>query len=95
MYLSGVLAYLEDKYGQRPWNIAGSSYDDFDDYISNSNINSFKKTNVSKNLLNALVAIRNAVIHNGGDPSKNRVANSYDIVFAENIPNLSFNGTIV
>lgn len=95
MYLSGTLTYLEDKYGTRPWNKTGSDFKNFDDYVYSCKIKSFKIKGVSTGLLEALVCIRNAVIHNGSDLSKNRDTDSYAKVLEQNIPNITLNGTIV
>ena len=95
MYLSGFIAYLEDKYCVRPWEKPGNKYSDFDDYIANCKIKSFNTIGVSKDLLDALVCIRNAVIHNGGDLSKNRDKNSYSKVISQKIPNISLKGPVI
>ena len=95
MYLSGVLSYLEDKYGQRPWNLDGESYSNFNQYIENSGIKSFQLLELSSSKIEALVCIRNAVMHNGGDLSKNRDINCFDKVHSENIPNIFFDGTVI
>ena len=95
MYLSGMLAYLEDKYGVRPWNNPGKNHGTFEDYVTNSGINSFQNLGLSSSTLEALVCIRNAVIHNGSDLSKNKDPNSLQKVTNENIPNISLNGPVV
>jgi len=95
MYLSGVLSYLEDKYGVRPWNEPGHSHVSFEDYIANSGVKSFKALGLSSAILDALVCIRNAVIHNGGDLSKNKDTKSLKKVTSANLPNISLNGSVV
>lgn len=95
MYLAGALAYLEDKYGDRPWNKPGANCGTFNDYISNSGTRSFQNANLSSSKLDALVCIRNAVIHNGGDLARNRDRNALQKVTSESIPNASLNGTII
>lgn len=95
MYLSGVVAYLEDKYGTRPWAAHGQNHLTFEDYVANSGVNSFQQLGLDSSKLEALVCIRNAVVHNGGDLSKNRDPQSLQKVVAANIPNISLQGSVV
>ena len=95
MYLSGVLAYLEDKYGVRPWNSPGSTLPDFTAYSAAESNERLRSEGISIQSLEALVCIRNAVIHNGGDLSKNNDTDSESTVRDASIPGVVLTGTIV
>ena len=93
MYLTGCLSYLEDKFGIKPWNKEGDISKEFNAYIQSSNVKSFIKLNISKSSCEALVCIRNSVVHNGGDLAKNTDKNSFMKVNDINIPNIKLDGT--
>jgi len=95
MYLAGVISYLEDKYGVKPWRKGGKDYEEFDVYIENCGIKSFQNWGVSSEKLNALVCIRNATMHNGGDLAKNDDKKCPEKVEASAIPNISLEGSTV
>jgi len=95
MYLSGVMSYLEDKYGRQPWNTNGANYTTFESYIANSGIKSFQHWMLNCQKIEALVCIRNAVVHNGGDLSKNHDQNSLNKVTIAEIPFISINNSVV
>lgn len=95
MYLAGVIAYLEDKYGFKPWQSKGKDYQTLDDYIQNCGIKSFQTWALSSSKIEALVCIRNATIHNGADLAKNRDKECLEIVKKEGIPKITINGSVV
>lgn len=95
MYLSGVISYLEDKYGKRPWSINGAHNTTFEHYITNSGVKSFQVRELNCQKLEALVCIRNAVVHNGGDLSKNHDQNSLNKVTTACIPYISIDDSKV
>ena len=95
MYLSGVMSYLEDKYGKNPWNLSGTNHSTFEDYIATSGVASFQSWALDSQKIDALVCIRNAVIHNGGDLSQNHDQHSLSKVTAANIPFITINNSVV
>lgn len=95
MYLSGVMSYLEDNYGRNPWKLNGANHSAFENYIDNSGITSFQNWGLDSQKLDALVCIRNAVVHNGGDLSQNHDQNSLSKVTAANIPFITINNSVV
>jgi hypothetical protein len=95
MYLAGVMSYLENKYGTKPWQSAGKAFELFDEYLANCQIKSFQKWSISSVKLEALVCIRNAVIHNGGDLTKNLDKKSLEKVLNADIPNISIEEGVV
>ena len=95
-YLIGVLAYLAGENGEKSWDKPGKSYKDFDEFASKTQINTnetFLSKGVSSSSLNALVCIRNAVAHNGGDLSKNIDKKSYDKVLTAKLPGVTLSST--
>jgi len=92
-YLISGLAYLEGIYGTKSWHETGAKHSDFDAFIAASP--RLAKGNISKAGLDALVCIRNALTHNGGDLSKNADPSSLAKVTAANIEGVSLNGPIV
>ena len=97
MYVSGCLAYLESTYGRAAWN-ANQNSEDFDTFLSNRPEpakTNFSNKNICKSGLEALVCIRNAVIHNNNDLSQNNDRNSLNKVTSAAIPGVSLNGSIV
>ena len=95
IFLAGSFAYLEGKYGNnpRPWNRAGVAETDFDTFVQ-SNAN-FTKSHISKNGLDALVCIRNAITHNDGDLAQNSDSSCLDRVSSAAISGVSLNGSTV
>jgi hypothetical protein len=89
MYLAGVMSYLEDKYDTRPWQNSGKDFEEFKDYIANCGIDSFQRLAISSSKLEALVCIRNAVIHNSGDLTKNLDKKSHEKVLEADIPHIT------
>ena len=97
MYLSGCLAYLESTYGRCAWKNSQNGVD-FDTFTINNPAppkTSFSNRNISKSSLDALVCIRNAVIHNNNDLSQNNDTASLAKVTAASIDGVSLNGSIV
>ena len=73
MYLAGTLAFLEGKYGKRPWEGKGSirRLDEFLADRTDTRTERLQIYGISEAGLQALVCIRNAIVHNNGDLSKN------------------------
>jgi len=97
MYLSGCLAYLESTYGRCAWNINQNGID-LDTFTTNNPAppkTSFSNRKISKASLDALVCIRNAVIHNNNDLAQNNDTASLSKVIAASIDGVSLNGSIV
>lgn len=97
-YLAGCLAFLEGEDGSFSWNKPGQSILDFDAFVAGNPPQSRKSYNsrgISKANMNALVEIRNAVTHNGGDLSLNRNSNSVAMVTAAKLPGVTLTGTVV
>lgn len=92
-YLISGLAYLEGIYGVKSWDQPGANHNDFDAFIAASP--RLNNKNISKAGLDALVCIRNALTHNGGDLSKNADPSSLAKVTAANIVGVSLNGPMV
>ena len=95
IFLAGTLSYLEGKYGDepKPWNRPGVRGTDFDAFVQN-NAN-FAKFHISKNGLDALVCIRNAVTHNDSNLAQNKDPNSLAKVNSASISGVTLNGSIV
>jgi hypothetical protein len=100
-YLIGCLAYLEGEDGKESWKIPFGCYPDFDSFAvayPAAPRPSFKSQGIHLESLQALVNIRNAVVHHDGDLAKLDRAKKADVV-AEvqkgNVPGLSLNGTVV
>jgi len=95
-YLIGVLAYLAGEDGEKSWNKPGENYNTFDEFASKTRYKTgetFLSKGISSSSLNALVCIRNAVAHNGGDLSKNKDKNSYDMVLKAKLPGIKLSST--
>jgi hypothetical protein len=90
-YLSGVIAYLEDKYGLKPWQSGGKDYETFDEYIEKCGVKSFQIWALSSSKIEALVCIRDATTHNGGDLAKSRDEEILGKVQSADIPNINLN----
>jgi len=98
MYLAGSLAFLEGRYGEKPWNGVGPNQVDFDTFLQQLEgavKERFEKARISKSGIEALVCIRNAVTHNYNDLSKNKDKNCLSKVREAAIPGVTLNGTIV
>lgn len=97
MYLAGTMAFLEGKYGTNPWQASGAAQD-LDAFLSeagNKRKEGLRKAGVSETGLKALVCIRNAVVHNDGDLSRNKDKKSAVTVCAANIPGVNVSGSVV
>lgn len=102
-YLAGTLGYLESEDGEKSWNLTGEKYKDFDTFCEENPKSrdednprpTFKERGVSKAVLEAMVCIRNAAVHNAADLSENRNKKSLDIVSAAGLPGVSLNGSVV
>jgi hypothetical protein len=88
MYLAGTLAFLEGRYGSKPWRASGSgvSLDEFLAERDDKRKEPLQSAGVCVAGLEALVCIRNAVTHNDGDLSKNTDPQSLAKVSAAAIP---------
>ena len=97
MYLAGTLAFLEGKYGTQPWQAsdAAPNLDAFLAEPGNKRKEGLRNARVSETGLKALVCIRNAVVHNDGDLSKNRDETSIVTVSTASIPGVSVSGSVV
>lgn len=97
MYLTGCLAYLEGKYGKNPWAVSKVTHTDFNEFIHQLSVKKpkFKQMKVSEEGLEALVCIRNAIVHNRGDLSLNRETGSLEKVQAASIQSVSLKGPLV
>ena len=94
MYLIGCLAYLEGKYGKKSWDSSSVSQLGFDSYVVDLTRKNIYNAGVSKNGLDALVCIRDALTHNENDLSKNRNSASFGIVSSAAIPGVALSGTV-
>ena len=91
-YLAGTLAFLEGRYGENAWSGALDSFvaAQSDDHQAN-----YAKAKVTEATCDALVCIRNAIIHNDGDLAMNRDPDSLAKVTAAALPGVHFAGTVV
>ena len=97
MYLAGTLAFLEGKYGTQPWKASASrlSLNAFLAEPGDKRREGLQKAGVSEAGLRALVCIRNAVVHNDGDLSKNTDKRSEATVQAAKLPGVTISGSMV
>lgn len=97
-YLAGSLAYLEGEDGAHSWNKPGAQFSDLDAFL-NANPpppkESYATRGFTKSRMNALAELRNAIVHNDGDLSKNKNSNSLTMVTSANFPGVSLNGSVV
>ena len=96
IFLAGTLSYLEGKYKEgktTSWKRPGVLETDFDTHVQKNE--NFKKVNISKNGLDALVCIRNAVTHNDSDLAENIDTESLEKVTSASINGVTLNGSIV
>lgn len=97
-YLAGCFAYLEGEDGACSWNKAGAQSSDFDVFVASypaSPKQSFTERGINKASMNALVHVRNAVVHNGNDLGKNTNRQSHSMVKAANFPGVLLQGSVV
>ncbi|WP_171134949.1 hypothetical protein [Ruegeria sp. HKCCD7221] len=97
-YLSGCLAYLESEKGKYSWNSKSSKHADFDEFIASLPSDSKERLSqlgICKASLNALAQVRNAVVHNDGDLSKNDKKTALQMVREVHIPGVSIEGSQV
>jgi hypothetical protein len=97
-YLAGSLAYLEGEDGAYSWNMPGTTFSDFDAFLNAyppPPKDSFATRGFTKSRMNALAELRNAIVHNDGDLSKNKNSGSFTMVSSANFPGVSLNGSVV
>lgn len=96
-YLVGSLAYLEGEDGSYSWNNPSATYSDFDSFANTnpSPKERFSSRGITKENLNALACIRNAVAHNNGDLSKNNDKGCLVKVSAAKLPGVALDGSVV
>ena len=97
-YLAGCLAFLEGEEGGYSWNKASQSDSSFDSFASRypePPKKSYRSRGITKGSLNALACIRNGVIHNDGDLTRNQNRSCVQMVTAANIPGVKINGDLV
>jgi hypothetical protein len=97
-YLAGSLAYLEGEDGAHSWNKSGAQFTDFDAFLNAyppPPKDSYAKRGFTKSRMNALAELRNAIVHNDGDLSKNKNSGSLTMVTSANFPGVSLNGSVV
>ena len=90
IYLIGCLAFLEGEFGSLSWKGKGKNHDDFDFFITSSNIQSFSEYKICKSGLEALICIRNSITHN-----KNNVSLNFDSNCIHKINDAGIIGVIV
>lgn len=98
MYLTGCLAYLEETYGRNAWISSPVHASDFDNFLHSCPDparTNFQKRGICKAGMEALICIRNAVIHNSGDLSQNNDSSSLRKVTLAAVPGVVLNGSIV
>ncbi|MBK9237128.1 MAG: hypothetical protein IPO19_14470 [Rhodoferax sp.] len=97
MYLAGTLAFLEGRYGSKPWKASGRgiSLDEFLAERDDKRKEPLQIAGVCVAGLDALVCIRNAVTHNDGDLSKNIDSQSLSKVSAAALPGVQIVGNSV
>ena len=97
-YLIGCFAYLEGEDGTCSWKQPSQTNSDFDTFAASNPPppkQSFSSRGITKDALNALVCIRNAIAHNDGDLAKNKDKKSLSKVRAANLPGVVINGSTV
>lgn len=97
MYLAGTLAFLEGKYGTKPWQASGSllNLDAFLSELGDKRALQLKNEGISESGLQALICIRNAVVHNDGNLSKNTDRDSALKVSIAAIPGVTLSDSVV
>jgi hypothetical protein len=86
MYLISILARLEGQIGIKCWNMAGANNPTLADFIDICPRPRYEALDISTVKLDALHEIRNALVHNNGNPRQNRNTNSEKLIAAANIP---------
>jgi hypothetical protein len=94
-YLIGSLAYLTGADGEKSWNKNGQDFDKYAQECPKTQTESFYTKGVSKKNLDALAQLRNSLVHNDGDLSKNRETNSLAMVLSAKFPGVLLDGTKV
>ena len=97
-YLAGSLAFLEGEDGAYSWNRRSASHADFDQFVNGypaAPKRCYAARGVNKASLDALACIRNAVIHNDGDLSRNRDGRCRATVAAAGLPGVTLTGSVV
>ena len=95
MYLAGSLAFIEGKYGHKSWE-ATSACMSLDAHLANFDAtHRYHVCRISESGLAALVCIRNAIIHNDGDLSKNTDKHALNKVAHAHIPGVTISGSNV
>lgn len=97
-YLAGCLAYLEGTVDKYLWESPGAEFSDFDSFLSVSPApprDSYAVRGITKCRMIALAEIRNAVVHNRGDISRNWNPKSVAIVVGAALPGVSLQGSII
>lgn len=93
MYLIGVLAVLEGRFGVRCWNNPGTNHSNLTDYIEDPGTSQeLKDLELSADKMNALAEIRNALVHNAGKLSENHNSNAVQMVEDANITGVLVEG---
>lgn len=97
-YLSGTLSFLEGKEGPYCWKEPGLRYSSFDEFAEKTPAppkRSFSSRGVSNERLDALAALRNAIVHNDGDLAKNHSEGDLARVRNAALPGVAFHGSTV
>lgn len=97
MYLAGTLAFLEGKYGTQFWQGSGT-VPNLDAFLSEPDSDAgetLRNAGISELGLSALVCIRNAIVHNDSNLSKNKDTKSVRTVAAANIPGVTVSDSVV
>jgi DNA-directed RNA polymerase subunit H (RpoH/RPB5) len=97
MYLAGTLSFLEGKYGVSPWkgSPAVTCLDSFLAKPGDKRCAYLRQAGVSERGLEALVCIRNAVVHNDSNLSKNKDKKALAKVSAAALPGVSLSSAVV
>ena len=98
LYLAGCLAFLEGKYGIKPWLPKSPQQGTFDQFLLNlpeKPASIFSAAGISQSGVETLVCIRNAVTHNDGDLAKNTDKTCLAKVTAANLPGVSVSSSLV
>jgi len=91
VYVTGALTFLEGRYGKNAWNQSGKTHSDFGSFV----LSSKRLKGPSKDQLDAFVCIRNAVVHNNCDLSKNNDPHSLSKVTNASLgATVSLNGSV-
>jgi hypothetical protein len=98
MYLAGSMAYLEGEDGGYSWHKPSASHPDFDAFaaaVPPPPKPNYRSRGISVSALDALACVRNALVHNDGDLSKNRDQASLQKITAAKLPGVRLTGTVV